>query len=418
MIEPLGETTPVVSAADYNPLRPEVRADPYPYYAALRRESPVHQIGQGLPMLAVSRYADVRHVLHHPDIFSSAAIQSLLQGGVDLGPNSGALTGHRILESPMMIAVDPPDHARLRRLVNRGFTPRRIAALESRLRMIFGELLNRVVRDGRMDLMRDLAVPFPVMVIAELLGVEPARHAQFKAWSDSTVLGLSGGGGEFSAADVRRGADEMGAYIDEIVAARRQRPHEDLISVLVGAEDGEALSTSEVLSFIVLLLIAGNETTTNLIGNAMKALLQSPDQLGEVIAAPALIPQMLEEAVRFESPIQGLPRHATQDTAIAGTPIPKDSMLMVLFGSANRDEAQVTDADRFDIHRGVEEHLAFGHGVHFCLGAALARLEARVAFEGLFERCREFRLVGNEVPMIDSLVLRGPDSLPLEFESL
>jgi len=405
-----------VSAADYNPLDPAVRADPYPYYAALRRDSPVHQIRPELPLFAVSRYQDVRDILHDPGTFSSAAIQTLLQGIVGIGPNTGALADHRVLASPMMIAVDPPAHSRLRRVVSRGFTPRRIAELEPRIRELARKFLEPVVPAGRMDLMRDLAVPFPITVIAELLGIEPDRRTDFKRWSDSTVLGLSSMSGEFTRDEVRQGADEMADYIDRIVADRRAHPQDDLVSVLVRAEEGDSLRADEVMSFIVLLLIAGNETTTNLIGNAMRALLASPAQLQAVVTNMTLIPGMVEEALRFDSPIQGLPRHATRDTTVAGIPVPKDTLLMVLFGSANRDEGQFSYPDRFDVHRQMDEAVAFGHGVHFCLGAALARLEARVAFEELFTRCLDLRLMEEEVPLIDSLVLRGPKSLPLTFE--
>jgi cytochrome P450 len=405
---------PSVSAADYNPLLPGVRADPYPYYAALRRESPVHPIA-GLPFYAVSRYDDVCFVLHHPELFSSTAMQTLLRGGVGIGPNAGALEGHRLLDSPMMLAVDPPDHSRLRRLVNRGFTPRRIAALEPRLRELAAQLVERALPGGRMELVSELAIPFPVTVIAELLGVEPARREQFKHWSDTIVLGLSGVASGFTPEDIRRAADEMADYLERVADERRAAPRDDLISILVQAEEGEALDTGEVLSFIVLLLVAGNETTTNLIGNATKALLEEPQALAEVAGNASLVSGMIEEALRYESPIQWIPRQAARELELAGTPIPQGAFVMALFASANRDEKHFPDPDRFDLRRDPVGHLAFGHGIHFCLGAALARLEARVVFETLFARCADLRLEADEVPMLDSVLLRGPKSLPLAF---
>lgn len=407
-----------VRATDYDPLAPHVRADPYPYYAALRRESPIHQTIPGVPMFAVSRFEDVEFVLHHPEVFSSTAFQTLFQGGISLSPNSGALAGHRLIDSPMMISVDPPDHMKLRGIVNRGFTPRRIAALEPRLRVLAGDFVAKVASRGEMDLVADLAIPFPVTVIAELLGVEPEQREQFKRWSDATVIGLSGVSKEFTKEQVRENADEMAEYIDRITHERRARPKDDLISLLVNAECGDALSSGEVLSFVFLLLVAGNETTTNLIGNAMKALVHHPAQLAEVAAKPTLIPQMLEEALRYESPIQTLPRLATQTMDLPSGPVSEGNFLMVLFASANRDEKRFPDPDRFDVHRRPLGHVAFGHGIHFCLGAALARLEGRIAFETLLAHCRDLRLEGDTVPMLDSLALRGPKSLPLRFETV
>lgn len=407
-----------VRATDYDPLAPHVRADPYPYYAALRRESPIHQTIPGVPMFAVSRFEDVEFVLHHPEVFSSTAFQTLFQGGISLSPNSGALAGHRLIDSPMMISVDPPDHMKLRGIVNRGFTPRRIAALEPRLRSLAEDFVVKAASRGEMDLVADLAIPFPVTVIAELLGVEPEQRERFKRWSDATVIGLSGVSKEFTKEQVRENADEMAEYIDRITRERRARPKEDLISLLVNAEGGDALSSGEVLSFVFLLLVAGNETTTNLIGNAMKALVHHPAQLAEVAAKPTLIPQMLEEALRYESPIQTLPRLATQTMDLPSGPVSEGNFLMVLFASANRDEKRFPDPDRFDVHRRPLGHVAFGHGIHFCLGAALARLEARIAFETLFAHCRDLRLEGDAIPMLDSLALRGPKSLPLRFETV
>jgi cytochrome P450 len=228
-------------------------------------------------------------------------------------------------------------------------------------------------------------------------------------------LGLAGVSGEFTHEEIRCAADDVTDYIEEVAADRRTRPRDDLVSVLVQAEGGEALTTDEVVSFVFLLLIAGNETTTNLIGNATHALLEHPEQLAEVAADPKLIPAMLEEALRYDAPIQMLPRLATRDLELGGAKLPKEAQILLLFGSANRDEARFPDPDRFDIHRDAQPHLAFGHGVHFCLGAALARLEARVAFETLFSRCRDLRLGTEAVIMLDSLLLRGPKSLPLAF---
>jgi len=416
MASPAGDAQHRIRASDYNPLRPEVRADPYPYYAALRRESPVHQIVPGLPFYTVTRHADVLFVLQHPELFSSTAIQGLARN-TTAGAGSNVVGMHRLSAAAMLIAVDPPHHTRLRRLVNRGFTPRRIALLEPRLREIARECIDKVVSRGEMDLMRDVAIPLPVTVIAQMLGVETGRIDQFKHWSDAVAVGFSGMSGEWSPPDVNRALDEMAGYIERVLEDRRLHPRDDLLSVLVQAEEGDALSTGEALAFVVLLLVAGNETTTNLIGNAMKALLAHPNQLAQVASDRALVPAMVEEVLRWDSPVQGLPRRVMQPTELAGTVLSPGSDLILMFAAANRDESRFPDPDRFDIQRHAEGHLAFGHGVHFCLGASLARLEARVVFESLFERCRDIRLDDDEIPLVESPVVRGPKRLRLRFES-
>jgi cytochrome P450 len=405
-----------VRASDYNPLKPEVRADPYPYYAALRRESPVHQIVPGLPYYTVTRHADVLFALQHPEIFSSTGIQGLARS-TTAGAGTNVVGSHRLFESSMLIAVDPPHHTRLRRLVNRGFTPRRIGLLEPRVREIARECVDKVVSRGEMDLVRDLAIPLPVTVIAQMLGVEADRIDQFKHWSDAVAVGYSGLSGEWSASGVHRALDEMAAYVERMLDDRRQEARDDLVSVLAQAEEGDALTTGEAMGFVVLLLIAGNETTTNLIGNAMRALLAHPDQLAQVARNRGLVPAMVEEVLRWDSPVQGLPRKVMQPTELAGTALSPGSDLLLMFAAANRDESRFPDPERFDVHRNPEGHLAFGHGIHYCLGASLARLEARIAFESLFERCRDFRLLDEHVPLVDSPVVRGPRRLRLAFES-
>ncbi len=412
-----GLSQPSPGPEDFSLLAPEVRENPYPYYAALRRESPIHQLVPGAPLYAITRYEDVLHILHHPEIFSSSALQAALQGGgIGIGPNSGALADHRLLRAKMMIATNPPDHGRLRRLVNRGFTPRRIADLEPRIRELATRFLDSAIDDGELELVRGLSIPLPVTVIAEMLGVEADRTEQFKAWSDAFVIGLSGAAGEYTKDDIRSAADEMADYIERIAAERRASPRDDLISVLVQAEGGDALSTGEVMAFVVLLLIAGNETTTNLIGNGVKALLAHPEQLERVRANPDLVPALVEEVVRYDSPIQALPRSTDADADLPSGTVPAGSTMLVFFASANHDESQFPQAEHFDVGRPAPGHVAFGHGIHYCLGASLARLEGKVAFETLLQRCRKMELAADSIPMLDSLVLRGPKSLRLRVE--
>jgi len=421
----------------YDPFSIEMRADPYPHYAALRAHDPVYRL-EGPGFYLVSRYEDVLHVLKHPELFSSRAMQRMMVAGLgvgisqmdpgrDLDPKAlevlGALAPalgfdpRAMLTTPSVIASDPPKHERLRSIVNRGFTPRRIAALEARVRAIAREALDRMLARKSFDLVAEFSVPLPVRVIAELLGVEPERFADFKRWSDTLVSGTTGSASGTQPAELLVAFREFNAYFMEAIEHRRRDPKDDLISTLVAAEGGEAaLSPMETLMFTVLLLAAGNETTTNLIGNTLLALLPRPEQLARVRADDSLVPRLVEEGLRFDAPVQMLFRETTRDLELAGTAIPEGAAVMPIFGSANRDAANFPEPDRFDIDRDTRGHLAFGFGIHFCLGASLARLEARVAFEELFARVSRLHRLEPETEYVDSFLLRGPRSLRLAAE--
>ena len=423
-------------AIQYDPFNLENQADPYPHYARLREHAPVYHL-EGPGFYLVSRYEDVAFVLKNPELFSSRAMTRMMMSGLstgitnagnmDLGPETLRLIREvmeglpfnpmEILTRPSVIASDPPNHQRLRSIVNRGFTPRRISALEPRVREIAREAINAMLRKDEIDLVADLTIPLPVRVIAELLGIEPERQDDFKRWSDELISGATGSASGTRPEGMLAAFKEFNAYMMEAIERRRAEPGDDLISTLIAAEGGEAgLTTSETLMFTILLLVAGNETTTNLMGSAMNALLDHPEQLERVQRDPSLIPPMLEEALRYQSPIQFLFREATQDVELAGITIPKGAMVLPAFGSANRDPAQFPDPDRFDIDRDARGHLAFGFGIHFCLGASLARLEARVGFEELLSRVSTFRRLEPEVEYVDSFLLRGLRRLPLAIE--
>jgi len=325
----------------------------------------------------------------------------------------GALT-----EANSLISSDGEIHERLRAVVNRGFTPRRIAELEPRIRKIAEEAIDSVAVNGEMDLVTNLSIPVPVTVIADLLGVPRDRLKDFKRWSDAIITSSTGIAQDDNAAVHSEARDEFLDFFEEAIAERREQPGEDLISTLVRAEQGgSALTAGEVLSFTVLLLVAGNETTTNLIGNTMLALTDHPDQLEKVCANLSLIPNLIEEALRFDSPVQGIFRQTMCDTELRGVTIPQGKLVMLLLGSANRDEEWLPGAGKFDITRDLKGHIGFGFGTHFCLGASLARLEAKVALETLFSRCANLRRTTDTVEWIDSLILRGPESLPLRFDT-
>ena len=424
-----------MSPVAFDPFSKEVHADPYPRYAELRRQAPVH-LAESAGCYVVSRYPDVLHVLRHPELFSSSAMVTLMMSGFGgsgapgLGFSGadaarlGALMNElpvgipELLTSRQLIAADPPVHGPMRSLVNRGFTPRRIAALEPRIRAIARSALAAVEAKGELDLMTDLAIPLPVTVIAEMLGVEPERRTDFKRWSDCVVSVATGAATGLRPEMLLQVFKELSEYVTGVIDARRAEPRDDLITTLTRAEEGEtALTPVEVMMFTLLLLVAGNETTTHLLGNATLALLEHPAELAKVRRDPRRVPALVEEALRFDSPVQLLFRRTTQDVELAGTRIPAGASVVPLIGSANRDATQFPDPDRFDVARNPQGHVAFGVGIHFCLGASLARLEARIALEELLARFVAFELLDEEVSYVDSFVLRGPKRLPLRVET-
>jgi cytochrome P450 len=275
-----------------------------------------------------------------------------------------------------------------------------------------------VAARGEMDVVRDLATPIPVTVIAELLGVAAERREDFKRWADDFVVALGGHPSPERSASMQRSTAEYLDYVGGVVEERRARPRDDLVSTLVHARAGEGtLGTQEVLSFAVLLLVAGIETTTNLIANAVAALLANPEELARVQRDPGLVPSLVEETLRFESPVQGLFRQTTEESVLAGRTLPKGATVYVLFASANRDEEHFPEPHRFDVARNPQDHLAFGHGIHFCLGAWLARLEARIALETLLARAPKLWSLEDEIDWIPALFLRGPHRLRVGFEA-
>ncbi len=412
----------------FDPLSTEWRHDPYTKYRELRDAAPVHRAADGT--LTVSRYDDVMQVLKTPEVFSSRAmLTQLLNGGHDGAPPLSwpvvkfiAAIGLQARINPfgfatarMLIAEDGASHASMRAIVNRGFSPRRIASWEKRAYQIVDECLAGMRRNEPFDVVSGLAVPVPVTIIAEMLGVPAELHGEFKHSSDMVIESASGPGRKDRwNAKYRSALVRFMRCIRDIVVDRRKNPRDDLVSTLVGADLGEdALDTREIVQFAVLLLVAGNETTTNLIGNTTAALLANPEALARVAADPSLVPAALEETLRYDSPIQTVFRLATRESEIGGTTIEAGEMVAVLLGAANRDERRFPEPDRFDLDRDNRGHVGFGFGHHFCLGASLARLEARAALEGLAPELP--RLAGPAAPIerVDSFLVRGPTRLEL-----
>jgi cytochrome P450 len=319
-----------------------------------------------------------------------------------------------------MITNDPPIHTRLRKLVNKSFTPRMIDAFASRIQTIVDELLDAAAQKHHFDLIDDYAIPLPVRVIAEILGVEPERRDDFKRWSDDVVHFVGGAAHGKDREQLRQSWEEFRDYFAATIGARRREPRDDIITVLVHASDGQdELTELEILNFCQLLLVGGNETTTNLIANAALALTHHPEQWQKLRQHPEFVPSMVEEVLRYDSPIQLIYRTTTREVEIDGTTIPADSKVALLWASANRDAAEFPEPDRFDVTRTPNRHLSFGSGIHYCLGAALARLEVRTTTATILRRMPYMRLAPNgETARMDNPLLRGLTRFPMVVKAV
>jgi cytochrome P450 len=389
---------------DYSPLSPEVQANPFPYYTQLRHQAPVLWV-EPLQAWMISRYRDVDYAIRNPQLFSSTVFVAQTLG--DLNP---------VPDAPWILEMDPPDHTRVRKLVNKAFTPRLIKALEPRLREITKELIDPLRSQREFDFVRAFSTPLPVVVIAEMLGVDREHRDDFKRWSDDVVSATNRPTDETERQRIRKSGAELRAYFAEAIARRRKEPREDLITALVRAEEEhQTLSANEILALLVLLLLAGNETTTNLLGNAVITLLEHPAELAKVRTDRSLVPSLVEEVLRYESPVQLIFRRTARDVELSETKIPAGAVMFLLLGSANRDEEKFPEPDRFDVLRNPRDHLAFGYGIHYCLGAELARLEAKVALESLLFECPAFSCPIDTIPRVASILVRGPQRLPLAF---
>jgi cytochrome P450 len=393
------------SGVTYNPLSPRVYLNPYPKYAELRAKAPLHW-SPLLEAWVATCYADVDAILRDQKRFSN-----------DPRQRQRTRTARTTIDNPggqSMLFVDPPEHTRLRALVNKAFTPQAIAALTPRIQAIVQELLDQIPEPSHFDLIDTLAYPLPVIVMAELLGIPPQDRAQFKHWSDRRARALEPTITPREIQEANRAAYELDDYFRGVIQARRCEPRDDLISTLVATEEaGDKLTQAELLVMLRLLLIAGNETTTNLIGNGMLALLRYPDQLQKLREHPDLMDMAVEEMLRYDTTVQLDSRTALEDVAIGGQRITKGQSIVLLLGAANHDPEVFHAPEQFDITRREASHLSFGRGIHYCLGAPLARTEARLAFTGLLERFSDIRLLTEHPPFKDNVVLRGLQALPL-----
>ena len=400
-----------------DPLAPETVECPYPFYDAVRAHSPVYRVPDH-DWFLVGSFEMACEVLKNPELFSSGS-----GVGVPAGPG-GQHPAPDNARTHTLLTADPPVHSHYRTLVNKAFSVRRVAEMEGEMRQLADELISAFLPNGEVELGHDYAVVLPLVVICDMLGLPRSELRTFKKWSDG-IAQLGGLVTEEQQAEIRKDSIAFAQYLIEQVEARRRDPRDDIMNDLITlsfvAPDGEerSLTNAEIISILPQLLVAGNETTTNTITSGMVLLLEHPEQMRAVRDDRSLIPNLVEEVLRLESPVQCHFRRATRDTTLGGVEIPAGSGVGVLYGGANRDGEQFPDPTRFDVRRSNSRtHLAFSQGIHFCVGAPLARLEARIAFEALFDRLDNIRFAPgrNDFRHVPSFTHRGLKELWLTFE--
>ena len=388
-----------------NLLAPEVRANPYPYYAELRRTTPVCQVAPG-DVWAVTRYDDAITVLKNPLLFSSEGMRrATCPAWLEDAPFAHA-----------MIVHDPPVHGRLRALVNRAFGATVVNRLEPWIREQAGLLASRLSAGQVLDLTEAFNRPLPAGVIRELLGLDASLEPLFPRWADDLTSTSSVAPGDLGRMEeIRHTVREARRHLSVVLEQRRRSPGQDLVSELLATKvEGEALTDAELMGFLFMLLIAGMETTIHLLNHSTRMFMEYPEVLKRVRADRSLLPRFVEEVLRYEPPVHGILRVTTAETELGGARLPAGAWVLVLLGSANRDESRFPGADRFDIDRSGPQNLPFGYGIHFCLGAPLARLEARLGLDALLSRFSAI-LPRGPVSWTQSLSVRGPKALPVEL---
>lgn len=400
----------------FNPLLPEFHANPYPTYHHLRSEDPVHRSFMGVWVL--TRYADVKAVLRDPRFCSDQVPKRIKDKSHYLEQQQRDLNTLVQATSKFIFFLDPPDHTRLRGLVNKAFSPGVVERMRPQIQATVDELIGKVQDKGSMDIISDFACLLPVIVIARMLGVPEEDRSKLHQWSNdlSRILDLLMSLEAYE--HINKVAIEFTEYFRELIAEREKRPKEDLLSALIAARDqGDRLSKEELLATCMMLFATGEESTVNLIGNGMLALLHHPDQMELLKREPAIIQSAIEELLRYDSPLQQTARMATEDVEIGGKIIRAGENVLVSLGAANRDPAQFTEPDKLDLTRGENRHLAFADGIHYCLGASLARLEGEIAINTLVQQLPDLKLHTDKLEWLEKIALRGLKALSVTFTS-
>jgi pimeloyl-[acyl-carrier protein] synthase len=384
----------------------EVQQDPYRYFAAMHEESPIWWL-DGLQMYAVSGYEELRYFAGRPDLFSSGGVMKAFWG--DLSP---------VPEVPWLIDMDPPRHPVVRKLMSRAFTKSTVDAFTARIVEVIDELVEKVMEKDKFDLMHDFAMPLPVIIIAELLGVGSDRYDQFAAWTDDFMSSINQPTDPAVIARIRTSVEEFRSYFLAEIEARRREPKDDLITSLIRAqEEDEILSEADVLAMCALVMSAGSETTQRAIANTLVGLFDNPDQMQILMKDRTLVRSAIEEGLRYYSPILGIPRIILEDVNVAGVDLKAGQMVLLMWGMANRDPRHYENPDRFDVKRNPIDHLAFGFGNHFCLGAPLARREASLALERILFSGRTLSRLNDTTEWYPTPLNRGPLELALRWDN-
>jgi cytochrome P450 len=402
-----GENT-VSAPAEFNPLMPEFIANPHPMYHRLRAEDPVHRSTLLPDTWILTRYADVVMALRDPR-FDRHDAENFFRERFGDGPLINVF-------SKWMLFRDPPDHTRLRTLVNKAFTPRAIEGLRPRIQELVDSLLDGVQARGHMDIMTDLAYPLPVLVICELLGVPAKDRELFKEWSGDVARTLDPIQTPEMVEKGNTVVESMATYFRGLIVTLRKQPQDNILSAMIAAEEqGDRLSEEELLANCILLFSAGHETTVNLIGNGLLALFRNPEQKQLLQTHPELTQSAVEEFLRYDGPVQLTGRSVKEDVEIGGKLIRQGERVLTVLAAANRDPAHFLDPDRLDITRKDNHHVAFGHGIHFCLGASLARAEGQIAIGTLLRRMPQARWIEDSPRWRPAFTLRGLETLPVTF---
>jgi hypothetical protein len=407
-------TEPQALPTGISPLMLEVfenRQNPYPIYHRFREEHPMHRTPEGIWTL--TRYHDILAVLRD-DRFSAdprnaTALDAINEANDEESPI-------RMVAGRILLFTDPPDHTRMRTLVNKAFTPRTVEKLRTHIQQLVDDLLDQIGEHGEIDVIDAFAYPLPALVICELMGVPVEDRDRFKGWSGEIAPIIDPVGTPEILEKAMGTIGQFGLYFMQLIEERKKSPRDDFLSALIAAEEGEQkLSLDELLGLCVLIFIAGHETTQNLIGNGLLALLRNPDQLELLRSDPSLVKKAVEELLRYDSPVQLTARSALDDIQVAETTVPKGEEVIVLLGAGNRDPAVFPEPDRLDITREKSQVVSFGGGAHFCLGAGLARLEGEIAFPALLKRFAKLELATEDPEFRATFTLRGLKSLPVRF---
>lgn len=397
-----------------NLLQPEIRANPYPLYHQIRTEDPVHW-DEPMGFWVVTRYADLMTAFLKRRFSKAQGMTAAL----NRLPETERETAKPVYQvfSKQILYADPPYHTQLRGLVNKAFTPRIVERMRAHIQQIVDELLDTVQEDGRIDIIQQFAYPLPVVVITEMLGLPPEERDQFKQWSDDTIGAVGIVRREPSLMEkARHSLAEFAAYIDKMYEQRRYQPKDDLLNALFNVEEeGNRLSREEVVANAILLLWTGHETTTNLIGNSLLALLHHPDQMQRLKNDPSLITNAIDEFLRYDNPVQIVWRVAAEDLELGGKQIKQGQVVNLILGAANRDPAQFSEPDRLDLSRSENRHTGFGAGIHYCFGASLARIQGEIAINTLLRRMPALRLETEMLEWQANPTFRGVKSLPVVF---